>query len=278
MYDEETGLYYLRARYYDPSMRRFLNEDTYEGQIDNPLSLNLYTYVHNNPLIYSDPTGHMAAANGGSGGDPLYNVSTTDATMKVISARSVDAATQAKILKSLMKEYKYGFYGDDSGGMTRNQFEYLYNLAMAKGLGNNDTAIWAISQLDNYFSYGKDDKTTTIALTIGAMGAGAVSGGSSNWKSSKQFGHAFLTHGAGAKNTRSLVDRARSTKNNQGQWLDNQKAADFITSKGPITEVRTFDLPAGMGQVITPEGVIIPATKAIFVPSSTGIKTAYPIP
>lgn len=60
VYDEETGLYYLRARYYDPSMRRFLNEDTYEGQIDNPLSLNLYTYVENNPLIYVDPTGHMS--------------------------------------------------------------------------------------------------------------------------------------------------------------------------------------------------------------------------
>ncbi|MEK4852832.1 RHS repeat-associated core domain-containing protein [Paenibacillus sp. FSL H7-0756] len=58
VYDQETGLYYLRARYYDPSMGRFLNEDTYEGQITNPLSQNLYTYVHNNPLIYTDPTGH----------------------------------------------------------------------------------------------------------------------------------------------------------------------------------------------------------------------------
>ncbi|QQZ58890.1 RHS repeat-associated core domain-containing protein [Paenibacillus sonchi] len=43
VYDPETGPYYLRARYYDPSMGRFLNEDTVEGQIDNPLSLNLYT-------------------------------------------------------------------------------------------------------------------------------------------------------------------------------------------------------------------------------------------
>ncbi|NUU62890.1 hypothetical protein HPT30_21305 [Paenibacillus sp. JW14] len=38
MYDEKTGLYYLRARYYDPSIGQFLNEDTYKGQIDNPLS------------------------------------------------------------------------------------------------------------------------------------------------------------------------------------------------------------------------------------------------
>ncbi|MEW9703000.1 RHS repeat-associated core domain-containing protein, partial [Paenibacillus sp. SI8] len=45
-YDNSTGLQYLRARWYDPSVGRFINEDSYEGQIDNPLSLNLYTYVH----------------------------------------------------------------------------------------------------------------------------------------------------------------------------------------------------------------------------------------
>lgn len=59
MWDEKVGLQYLRARWYDPTMGRFINEDTYEGQIDNPLSLNLYTYVQNNPLIYSDPSGFM---------------------------------------------------------------------------------------------------------------------------------------------------------------------------------------------------------------------------
>ncbi|WP_019909195.1 RHS repeat domain-containing protein [Paenibacillus sp. HW567] len=58
IYDEETGLYYLRARYYDPNIGRFLNEDTYEGQIDNPLSMNLYTYVENNPINFTDPSGH----------------------------------------------------------------------------------------------------------------------------------------------------------------------------------------------------------------------------
>ncbi|GGG86328.1 RHS repeat-associated core domain-containing protein [Paenibacillus radicis (ex Gao et al. 2016)] len=60
VYDEESKLYYLRARYYDPSIGRFINEDTYEGEINNPLSLNLYTYVMNNPLLYSDPSGHKA--------------------------------------------------------------------------------------------------------------------------------------------------------------------------------------------------------------------------
>ncbi|WP_374706029.1 RHS repeat-associated core domain-containing protein [Brevibacillus reuszeri] len=57
-YDEKTGFYYLRARYYDPKVGRFISEDTYKGAVDNPLSLNRYTYVENNPLRYKDPTGH----------------------------------------------------------------------------------------------------------------------------------------------------------------------------------------------------------------------------
>jgi len=59
MYDEETGLYYLNARYYDPKIARFLSEDTYRGTPDDPLSLNLYTYCNNNPIKYYDPTGHI---------------------------------------------------------------------------------------------------------------------------------------------------------------------------------------------------------------------------
>lgn len=62
-YDEETGLYYLNARMYDPKIARFLQEDTYRGNPNDPLSLNLYTYCHNNPIVYWDPTGHWREEN-----------------------------------------------------------------------------------------------------------------------------------------------------------------------------------------------------------------------
>ncbi len=62
VYDPETKLYYLRARYYDPSVGRFISQDTYKGQVDNPLSLNRYTYVSNNPLRYTDPSGNNGVA------------------------------------------------------------------------------------------------------------------------------------------------------------------------------------------------------------------------
>lgn len=57
-YDAESGLYYLRARYYNPYTGRFISEDSYWGEDNNPLSLNRYTYGHNNPVMFVDPTGH----------------------------------------------------------------------------------------------------------------------------------------------------------------------------------------------------------------------------
>ncbi|MGB4004796.1 MAG: RHS repeat-associated core domain-containing protein [Halanaerobiales bacterium] len=54
------GLYYYGARYYDPSLGRFITEDSYPGEMENPQTQNLYVYVMNNPLRYIDPTGHSA--------------------------------------------------------------------------------------------------------------------------------------------------------------------------------------------------------------------------
>ena len=54
-YDEETDLYYLNARYYDSKIARFMSEDTYRGETNDPLSLNLYTYCNNEPIMHWDP-------------------------------------------------------------------------------------------------------------------------------------------------------------------------------------------------------------------------------
>lgn len=66
LWDSSAALQYLRARWYDPSLGRFISEDTYEGELSNPLSQNLYTYVHNNPLIYIDPTGNYCVSADGN--------------------------------------------------------------------------------------------------------------------------------------------------------------------------------------------------------------------
>lgn len=58
LWDTTTELQYLRTRWYDPGVGRFITKDTYEGSLASPLSLNLYTYVANNPLRYIDPSGN----------------------------------------------------------------------------------------------------------------------------------------------------------------------------------------------------------------------------
>lgn len=57
-YDKETEEIYLRARYYQPNVGRFLTRDTYTGEEDEPESLHLYTYCYNNPVYYMDVTGN----------------------------------------------------------------------------------------------------------------------------------------------------------------------------------------------------------------------------
>lgn len=57
-FDNESGLYYLNARYYDAENGRFTQRDTYIGEISSPSTLNLYVYTAGNPIYYTDPTGH----------------------------------------------------------------------------------------------------------------------------------------------------------------------------------------------------------------------------
>ena len=56
-YDSNLGNYYLRARYYDPSVGRFTARDPFEGFLSDPLSLAKYPYVHGNPVNATDPSG-----------------------------------------------------------------------------------------------------------------------------------------------------------------------------------------------------------------------------
>lgn len=56
-WDSETALYYYRARHYDPAAGRFLQPDTIWNQA-RPETLNRYVYVANNPVNFTDPSGH----------------------------------------------------------------------------------------------------------------------------------------------------------------------------------------------------------------------------
>ena len=62
-YGVETGadgLYYMRARYYNPQIKRFINRDIIDGSITDSQSLNKYSYVQGNPVNLIDPFGLCA--------------------------------------------------------------------------------------------------------------------------------------------------------------------------------------------------------------------------
>ncbi len=66
--NDGTGLYYYRARYYDPAKGRFISSDP----IGLAGGLNTYTYVENNPLSFTDPFGLMGNRQGYHGAAPNY--------------------------------------------------------------------------------------------------------------------------------------------------------------------------------------------------------------
>jgi RHS repeat-associated protein len=59
-YDSDLGLYYLRARYYNPATGRFLSRDPEDGKLTDPASLHKYLYANGDPINGIDPRGHAA--------------------------------------------------------------------------------------------------------------------------------------------------------------------------------------------------------------------------
>ena len=54
---DNNGLYYMRARYYNLDLKRFINQDVLQGSINDGRSLNRYAYVNGNPISLTDPFG-----------------------------------------------------------------------------------------------------------------------------------------------------------------------------------------------------------------------------
>lgn len=78
---EPAGLYFMRARFYDPEQGRFISVDPVEGETINPATMHRYLYSQNNSLVYADPNGEFfgaltlgSAAIGGSANAIMYGL------------------------------------------------------------------------------------------------------------------------------------------------------------------------------------------------------------
>jgi hypothetical protein len=136
--------------------------------------------------------------------------------------------------------------GAITGGITAGVFSGIRGFRAARALGKNP---WT----------GIADKTS-IQLT------------------KARFGHAFTTHGDDA--TKFLMNRAKGSGMAQGQFLNNQKAAQFIldnvhkAANGAVNVAIPKGFPA---RVIMPDGTFKAATHIRLVPGGGGVKTAYPL-
>jgi len=82
-----TGLLYYHARYYDPALARFVSADSVVPDPNRPQAFNRYSYVLNNPIRYTDPTGHCSF-------DAAGNINKWDCTVEEFDAMSIAERTR----------------------------------------------------------------------------------------------------------------------------------------------------------------------------------------
>lgn len=157
-YDTETGLYYLNSRMYDPVIARFLQEDTYGGNPKDPLSLNRYTYCSNSPLVYYDPTGHVAF--------PLKIGSYNRVTHGIFKNANVK-----KIQKRLQN---LGYLSKKSGTVTSKYNKATYNAVKKfqkrngiKATGNVNKTTW--NKMFNSKKVVNNSSPTSISAVVSSV-------------------------------------------------------------------------------------------------------------
>ncbi|MFB5677041.1 polymorphic toxin-type HINT domain-containing protein [Paenibacillus terreus] len=165
LWDEDAELQYLRARWYDPAVGRFINEDTNEGETTNPLSLNLYTYVVNNPLIYMDPSGH-------------YFETLDYQELRILLNEASDKSNSSKnqnykLYKDFIRE-RYDFASIFGG---ENRYNYLYDLLTGTSGYKNSAgkSDWAREQLLDAYQKWTDKQVLEVAAG-GLVGGGKYTG------------------------------------------------------------------------------------------------------
>gem|GEM_PF-2351100 len=106
-FDPETGLYYFKARFYDPELGRFASEDPYLGDSLTPPSLHRYLYAYASPLRYVDLTGY-------------YSVRAVGDDHLVVAVDRLDAARESQVAGSSVTGLLQWFEFEESA--ERRQF------------------------------------------------------------------------------------------------------------------------------------------------------------
>ena len=176
-YDQETGLYYVSSRYYDPEIGRFINADVMLDT-ETVLGFNLFAYCGNNPIMYVDPTGYgrtyvIYYNNPGSGfydqamNSPYYNRKSKNVYMISVTSNQdfIDAWNSMSGTIDYVYLYLHGdkgvlyFKGESLSFSGKQSFSSLNSKKVKKGVylfsckggagseGNN--VAWMFAKLTN---------------------------------------------------------------------------------------------------------------------------------
>ena len=159
---EANGLYYMRQRYYNPEIKRFINQDILIGSIENPLSLNRYSYVQGNPANYFDPFGLCPTKKELTTRGIFLTLHTITTVGGVIGTFTPDpvigiVSNSADILVCIVEGFVTGEF--DGLAITADIASIILSFVkhpVAKGLGGAITAYQVGSLINGWREYIKD--------------------------------------------------------------------------------------------------------------------------
>ncbi len=102
VYDQETGFYYLQSRYYDPTVGRFINADSYATTGQGIIGHNMFAYCEDNPVNKLDPAGHVAVPIAVAAANS-WNPAGWGVLLLLIGALAVDALANGKTAGAMSK-------------------------------------------------------------------------------------------------------------------------------------------------------------------------------
>ncbi len=146
-FDGGLGDYYLRARYYDESIGRFTRRDSYEGSIDEPVTLHKYLYSNNNPTNYIDPSGN-------------FSIFDATVTSTIVTTLASIVATQTLLPDPVQTPTHPGDITESS------PYKIFFEAAVAAG-----ASVVASKVLATVFSSAIDDVVLTLPSSVGAQAA-----------------------------------------------------------------------------------------------------------
>ncbi|MFU8832404.1 MAG: RHS repeat-associated core domain-containing protein, partial [Wenzhouxiangella sp.] len=183
---DSAGIIHMNGRIYDPRLGRFLQADPF---VEDSTTLNRYTYVHNNPLAYTDPSGYFSfkkilklaavvaiSVYTGGVGIGIFSLGTISGSMAGFAVAVAGGALA----------------GGVSAGSLEGALWGAFTAAVFTGIGTHVKGLAEASTIKGVFGSG----LTAGQFATAAVGSG-VAGGTLSQLQGGKFGHGFLSAGVG---------------------------------------------------------------------------------